>query len=560
MAYSQNHSRTFWCTIIPTTLAIITLMVRLTVLALGGNERRTYQDPVVSKRVVRGTIYDRNGRILSIETASYNIYFRLSQIKDLEATARLISPFLSMSVQEITEKASHYKSYAFISGGIGEREAKEIKELVQREGMANAVEIEKQYGRSYPASFHASQTIGFVNGENQGLEGIEYSQNDKLFPTPSLGTTDPTYGEDVTLTLDIDVQYLLDLEMQRIALEHLPDYAMGIVMDAKSGDLLAISSYPWYDTNSFSTSSEESRINHAVNYLFEPGSVFKVFSLCALMEIGQADFSTPFQCDGSFTFDGITISCHEKHGTVTPKEMIAKSCNGAIANWALQTDSNLFYELLCKLGCNSFYDIGLPSKSQARLADISKWSLRSKPTISFGQEVLVSALHLATSATTLANGGTLLRPHLILRNSESLDGREPGKVTYERKIEQGGNLFSDEIAKNVLQYMHAATQRGGTATLASVEGINVSAKTGTAQLYNPETKSYRDGGNLASTLALVPTENPRFIIYIAAGNPKGNTIWGANIAAPAVGKVIEGLASQGKITLSHSPSGEGSTT
>ena len=101
--------------------------------------------------------------------------------------------------------------------------------------------------------------------------------------------------------------------------------------------------------------------------------------------------------------------------------------------------------------------------------------------------------------------------------------------------------------------MHTATEVGGTARLAAVEGVDVSAKTGTAQLYNPETRSYKDGGNLASTLALVPTKDPKYIIYIAAGNPKGNTIWGANIAAPAVGKVVKGLVSQGKLASSVSP-------
>lgn len=553
MASSQNHTRTFWIATTLASLAVFTLMGRLVWVTMTAGKTREYQDPVVSERVVRGTIYDRGGQILAIETPSYNLYFRLSQIKDMEAIAALVSPYIGMSVEEITRQVSRYQTYALVRRDIGESDAVALRNAVRQAGLSNAVDIDKRVSRTYPASFHASQTIGFVDTNNRGLEGIEYAQDANLSPLPLLGSPETSYGQDITLTLDIDVQYLLDLEMQRIAQEHLPDYAIGIVMDAKSGDILALSSYPWYDTNDIASSSETSRLNHAVNYLYEPGSVFKVFSLCAEMEIGQADLSTPFICDGSFTFDGITIGCHEPHGAVTPREMISLSCNGAVANWALQTDSKRFYGILDQLGFNRAYDIGLPSRSRARIADPSTWSARSKATISFGQEVSVTALHLAAAATALANGGSMLEPHLILKRSKGNETGNIGETLFQREITKSGQIFSEEVARKVLDYMHSATEVGGTARLAAVEGVNVSAKTGTAQLYNPETHSYKDGGNLASTLALVPTEDPEYIIYIAAGNPKGNTIWGANIAGPAVGKVVKGLVSQGKLASNVSP-------
>ena len=535
MASSQNHTRTFWIATTLASLAVLTLMGRLVWVTVTAGKNREYRDPVVSERVVRGTIYDRGGQILAIETPSYNLYFRLSHIKDMDAAASLVSPYIGMTVDEIKQQVSRYQTYALVRKDIGESEAAALRNAVRQAALSNAVDIEKRVGRTYPASFHASQTIGFVDTNNHGLEGIEYAQDDNLSPMPVLGSPDTSYGQDITLTLDIDVQYLLDLEMQRIAQEHMPDYAIGIVMDAKSGDILALSSYPWYDTNDIASSSETSRLNHAVNYLYEPGSVFKIFSLCAEMEIGQADLSKPFICDGAFTFDGITIGCHEPHGTVTPREMISQSCNGAVANWALQTDSKKFYGILDQLGFNRAYDIGLPSRSRARIADPSTWSARSKATISFGQEVSVTALHLAAAATALANGGSMLEPHLILKRSKGNESGGIGETLFQREITKSGQIFSEEVASKVL------------------EGVDVSAKTGTAQLYNPETRSYKDGGNLASTLALVPTKDPKYIIYIAAGNPKGNTIWGANIAAPAVGKVVKGLVSQGKLASSVSP-------
>ena len=554
MASSQKHPWVSWFAIAIVGLSTLVLAIRLMYVTVTAGGEKDYKDPVVSKKVVRGTIYDRNGRVLAIETATYNIAFHLSELNGrLDEACALVAPFLDMSPDQVKEQASHYTNYAMIKKGVGLSQADQLGDAVRNAGLGRAVDIIKVASRSYPASFHASQTIGFVDNLNEGLEGIEYEQNQLLKPDPQLGSPDTIYGDDITLTLDIDIQYLLDLELQRIGENDKPDYAVGIVLDAKTGDILALSSYPWYDTNDLSTSSETSRLNHAVNYLYEPGSVFKVFTLLSELDAGQADFATPFYCDGSFTFDGITIGCHEAHGTVTPREMIAKSCNGAVANWALQTDSSTFYKSLEKFGFNQAYDIGLPSRSRARIPDPSSWSLRSKATLAFGQELSVTGLHLAVAATTLANDGRLLSPHLILKRSKGTETGEIGPTLWKRQVEASEPVFKPSLAPEVLDYMKSATEKGGTATLAAVDGVEVSAKTGTAQLYNEATKSYRDGSVLASTIALAPTKDPRYIVYIAAGNPKGGTIWGANIAAPAVGRVLKGLVGQGKLENSLSP-------
>jgi cell division protein FtsI (penicillin-binding protein 3) len=549
----RSQSKTVYQVFLSATLiAFLILALRLLFVILPAAKRKTYQDPVVSPRVVRGTIIDRNGRILAIETPYSSLYFHLSKIKDMDGLATLLSPYLGMSVDEIKAQAGKYTTYALIKKEIEPTQLEALRKVITSKGLTQQVSVEDHTGRTYPASFHASQLVGFVDSQNNGLEGIEYTQNNLLSPTPQVGTEATTYGQDIMLTLDVDIQYLVDLQLQQIADTQHPDYAVGIVLDAKSGDILAMGSYPWYDASRISSSTETSRINHAVNYLYEPGSVFKVFSLASDMEIGQADLNTPFVCDGSYTFSGITINCHEPHGVVTPREMIAKSCNGAIAHWSMQTDPQAFYEKLCAFGFNGSYDIGLPSRSRARINDPSKWSLRSQATISFGQELSVTALHLAVAATAFANSGTVLLPHLILQRSDGTATGTQGTVRFERTVEQGATVTSPEVAKTILSYMQSATEEGGTAVKAAVPGVQVAAKTGTAQILNPQTNSYADGSVLASTLALVPADDPKYIIYIAAGNPKGDTIWGANIASPAVGEVIKGLVSQGKVISSLS--------
>lgn len=508
---------------------------------------KSYQDPKVASQVVRGTIYDRNHRILAIQTPYWGVYLHLNAIKDLQLVSEVIAPYVQMNPQEIQTKAASYTTYAQIKERIDDRMVQPLLDAIQKYSLRGQVNVEKRMGRTYPAQFHASQTIGFTNTEGEGIEGIELSLESFLNPYPQIGDAQTTYGQDVTLTLDVDIQYALDVQLQQIADVHNPDYAVAIILDAANGDIVGMGSYPWYDVNVLSSSKAEQRKNHAVNHLFEPGSVFKIFSLAAVLKAGQAATDVPFECDGSYTFQAgssnVTINCTSVHGQVDVQTMISKSCNGAIVHWARQTDANTFYDVLSALGFTKSYDIGLPSRARSQIAPPSTWSGRSLATISFGQELLTSALHLATAATALGSSGELVQPNLILRRTSAVDG----SILYERKRVVLQTVLDSETTSLIRSGMHKATQSGGTGVRANVEGIELGVKTGTAQILNPLTNSYEDGTVLASTLALVPIDNPAYIIYVAAGNPKGDTIWGSNIAAPAVANIVRALVSQGKL-------------
>ncbi len=547
MATSPKHSYIRFFTVL-VALLLGLVLVRLAFLTLKEqSQSKTYTNPQVASKVVRGTIYDRNHRILAIQTPYWGVYFHLNAIKDLQMVSEFIAPYVQMSPQQVMDKAKQYTTYAQIKERIDENQVPALLSALAKHKLTKEVTVEKRLGRTYPALFHASQTLGFINSEQEGIEGVELSQEQYLNPYPEVNQGEVTYGEDITLTLDLDIQYALDVQLQLIADEHNPDYAMALVLDATNGDILGMSSYPWYDVNSLSTSTAIQRKNHTANLLFEPGSVFKLFSLATVLEAGQADVTEPFYCDGSYTFragsSNVTINCTAEHGMVDPKTMIAKSCNGAIVHWAMQTDAEVFYETLSKLGFNASYDIGLPSRPRAQIAPPSTWSGRSQATISFGQEMLASALHLATAATALTEQGELLQPHLILSRSDAVTSEK----TYQRERTALAKVFSSEVTKTVREGMHQATEEGGTGIRAVVEGVDVGIKTGTAQILNPETNTYADGTVLASSLAMVPIDHPRYIIYFGAGNPKGDTIWGSNIAGPAIANVIKSLLSQGKL-------------
>ncbi len=505
----------------------------------GKNKRVNYNDPKVANTIIRGNIYDRNSNLLAIEVPYYSCSFRVDKIEDLEHIAQMCSPYLDMDLDEIINTANKYTFQALIKARVDNDVVESFKTFIDENNLINKVKLEKKYGRDYPYTFHACQTIGFVGYDNNGLEGIENTLNDVLYP--GLGLNESiTFADDIYLTLDMNIQYLCDLEVQRVNAKYSPESSLAIVMDAKNGEILAISSYPWYDLNNFKNSSLEERKNNVVSLLYEPGSVFKIYSFAALLDLDEADFETPFYCDGSYTFEinnqEFTINCSHEHKTVTKDTMLKFSCNGAISKWALETDSEKFYDKLIDFGFDTKKDLPINGISRSRIQDPALWSLRSKPTIAFGQELLTTALNLTSAATAISNNGILVEPKIVKQIGNTIN-----EVSNKKQI------ISKESAQIVLDSMLKATQEGGTAINASVEGVKVAAKTGTAQLLNEETMSYKDGKSLASTIAIVDADNPKYIIYFAAKAPSKNSIWGSNVASPAISNIIKGLKAQNKL-------------
>ncbi len=528
---------------------LLVLVVRFGVLMLFNPPKsKQYDNPVVAERVVRGTIYDRNGRILAIQTPYWGVYFHLNKIKDLELVSEVVAPFVQMSPTEIIQRTKAYTTYAQISSRIPDSQVQPLLAALASYNLQDSVNVEKRIGRTYPSLFHGAQILGFTNAEGEGIEGLEYALEKILNPYPEIGEEQITYGDDVYLTLDMDIQYALDVQLQEIANQYDPNMIMGIIMDAKNGDILALGSYPWYDPNAYNRSTARQRTNNTISTLLEPGSVFKLFSLASVLSAGEAQLDEPFECDGSYTFEAgrttVTINCASAHGIIDPEMMIAKSCNGAIAHWARQTNEELFYQGLVDLGFTRSWDIGLPSRPRAQIANPSSWSARSEATIAFGQELLATSLHLATAATALGVDGDLIQPHLILRVT---DGKT-GERIQQRTKEVVAHLYEPAITHLIRKGMHTATSNEGTGYKARVSDFEVGIKTGTAQLFNAETNSYSDGSTLASSLALAPIEDPAYIIYIGVEGGRG---WGADLAAPAIGNLIQALISQGKLRKTH---------
>jgi cell division protein FtsI (penicillin-binding protein 3) len=276
-------------------------------------------------------------------------------------------------------------------------------------------------------------------------------------------------------------------------------------------------------------------------WAYEPGSVFKIFSLSALMDAGAIGSETVFTCDGHYervTRGGerITIGCLGAHGRVTARDIIVYSCNAGAAYAADQLGAGAFYSRLQDLGFGSRTGAGNPGETVGFLRTVDRWSDRSKPTIAMGQEIAVSALQMLQAASALANDGVLIPPRIVDR----IDSPE-GKTlrTYE-----GGSprrVLKPETARAMRNYMAAATSSAGTGWRANVADLSLAVKTGTAELINPATGTYSSTDFIASCIALLPAEAPTLALYMVIVKPQGELRYGGQIVAPLIREAAETL-------------------
>ncbi len=525
------------------TMAVLTIRTVWMILDHGSSSEG-YTNPSVAERVVRGTIYDRYGNVMAIETPYYSLAFHLDTIDDLDEVIRETAALITLSEEEIRNITENHTSYALIKRRLTTREKEKLSGLSLK-----GIVIEKRYGRQYPQVHHASSLLGFANRENKGMEGLELVYESELNPIPQLNEK-VSYGDNIYLTIDMNLQYILDDAVLNMIEEHKAESAAAILLDGKSGEILASSSYPWFDPGSYNLFTAEQRSELISSQIREPGSVFKVFTLAALVDAGLVTEDDHFFCDGEYEYitetgNQIDISCVEPHGEVTPETMISKSCNGAVSSWSSRMSSEELYGYLEDYGFLSPHDISLSSASSGYLAPIEDWSQRTKPTLSFGQEIAISPVQIVTAATTLTDNGYRVEPYLV-EAVVSHDGERLYTAQVNRSEEQ---IISSHAVDMVLQGMETAVVTG-TATTAAVEGVTIGAKTGTAQVADPDGGGYLKNTYLASTLAVFPLEDPRYIIYVAALAPSGGTIWGSAIAAPAISEVIEDMVRSGYIESS----------
>jgi cell division protein FtsI (penicillin-binding protein 3) len=509
---------------------------------------------------IRGSIYDREGRLLAADTDLYDVsVWRPSVAKGNEPVfANALGTALGMPEDNILARLTgDGPDFVYLARRVSGEVAKAVERAAESTGM-NGLNLDRVAGRVYPERALASHLIGFVGTENKGLAGAEASFESVLAPDTSKASGGYAYGDSVYLTIDADLQYRLEQLGREALVENAAEGIALVVMEAHTGAILGYVSLPDFDPNNFLSADRSTWVDRVSIYAYEPGSVFKVYSMGALMALGGIDANSTFVCDGQYektmsSGEDVVIKCLGSHGVVNVTKILEYSCNAGAA-YASDTVSAIdFYAKIREFGFGERAGADLAGESPGLIRKPVEWSARTKPTIAIGQELLVTALQMADAATVIANGGLLMRPRTLARivdqNGTIVDAPQPISVR---------RVMDEPEAQEILQSMEAVVLKTGTGWRARIDDLRMSVKTGTAQMIDPATRRYSDTDFIASTIALFPSQAPEYIVYAAIFKPKGASTYGGRIAAPLVKDVantiadLYGVARTGSAVITHS--------
>jgi len=513
----------------------------------------------------RGRIVDRNGTVLAMDIPKYNISIWRPDTKPEVFAAEIpeLAAILAVPGEQITEKYQDKTvNYFYAAKRVSADTAQKIRDA-QKTGKFKGVQIEEISGRLYPEGSLASYLIGFTGEGNIGRDGVEIKYENELSPKQrkiresfglaGVAARKQPRGNTVVLTIDANLQYMIEKIASTAVKENSADAVMAVAMDVTNGEILAYVVQPGYDPNNYWSYNENQRKDLLSLYAYEPGSVFKVFSMASILDMGAITPNTVFNCDGAYRktlANGQKIVIKDLHvyGMQNLAGILAHSSNAGVGYASdLVSDIDL-YQRLASFGFGMKTGVGLSGESSCRLKEPEKWSARTKPTLAIGQEVLVTALQMITAASAVANGGVLLQPTTV-KKIETADG----EVVYEHEVQEVRRVISEKTAHEIITAMESAATMEGTGWRAKVQDVRMAVKTGTAQMTDPQTGAYSDKDYIASTLGIFPADNPKIALYIAIIKPKGPSYLGGQIVAPVLRQAAEAVLTSMDLPRDKSP-------
>ena len=492
------------------------------------------QTKIYSHITERGSIVDRNGKPLAVQTNFYNVGVSPKQISDKKQFAKDVSQVLQIPESKINSKIdlNSEKNYVSLKRKISEDDYRILKDITD-DNQYSFVRYDKIPGRIYPEKSLASQLIGYMGNDGIGLSGIEYSMQSILQPIPD-DELNYQHGKNVFLTIDANLQYKLE-KLSHEAMEKTQcESFMLIACEAKTGEILSYISLPSSDLNNYSDSKIQETIDRPAISAFEPGSVFKIFTVASIYDHGILKSGDTFLCDGVYekkTKGGetIRIKCLEHHGRLTAREALKYSCNDVIGQISDKISDEQFIQDLKNFGFGSKTGIELPGETSGLLkeAGSSRWSGRTKPTIAIGQEISVSALQMVQAATALANDGYPVQLSVIKKITN-----KDGSIESEHIPQKKERILKKSTADYILSCMET-TATTGTGSRANIKDITIGVKTGTAQMADQKSGGYSDTDFLSNCMAIFPIDNPQVILYIVIQKAQGEYLAG-RIVAPLI--------------------------
>jgi cell division protein FtsI (penicillin-binding protein 3) len=482
----------------------------------------------------RGRVLDRNGMLLASSVPAPSIWANPEDIERDPAKLRELARLLNMTTAELDRKLKDdEKTFVWLRRQMDEPVVKKILAL----GIKGVYDI-KEYKRLYPEGEAAAHIVGFTNVEDQGQEGVELVFQKQLSGKPGsrrvikdrLGrvvedvgeTVPPVDGEDLQLSIDSKVQFFAYQKLREAVLEHKAKAGSVVVLDAQSGEILALANYPSYSPDKRVNLSGEQLRNRALTDTFEPGSTMKPFAVALAMEKGLVKPETPIQtAPGRITITGSTITDAHPHGVLTVNEVIQKSSNVGTVKMAMQLQPREMWEMFAQVGFGQKPQLPFPGVVSGRLRPYKTWRPIEQATMSYGYGISGSLFQVARAYTVFARDGEVV-PATLMKAEQQV---------------QGVRVFSAENAKSMRKMLQMAAGPGGTAQKAQTMGYSVGGKTGTA--HKQEGKGYAGKKYRGFFVGMAPIEAPRIVVAVMIDEPSNGRYYGGDVAAPVFSETVQ---------------------
>ena len=483
----------------------------------------------------RGKVTDRHGDMLAVSTPMRSIWAIPADARSMNAEQkRQLAALVELKPRELDARLASEKTFVFLQRQVPPQVAEQVRAL-----KLPGVHQEKEYRRYYPSGEMTAHLVGFTGVDDKGLEGVELAFQQSLRGHPGArtvirdrrgniiedvgATRPPRDGSDIALAIDAKIQYLAYSHLKATVAEHEAKGGGNIVLDTRTGEVLALANWPTYNPNNRAKLSGEQLRNRAVTDTFEPGSTLKPFTVALGLEQGKYRYDSLIDCgSGRITVGRSVISDTHANGELTVAQVIQKSSNVGTTKIALSLPRESMWEMFDSLGLGRQPALGFPGEAAGRVRPWKNWRPIEQATMSYGHGISLSLIQLARAYSVFARDGDLV-PVSLLR--------------VDAPVVRGTPVFSAQTAREMRAMLELVVQPGGTAPKAAVPGYRVGGKTGTA--HKLEGGVYANK-YIASFVGIGPISDPRLIVAVMIDEPSGKQYYGGQIAGPAFAQVMAG--------------------
>ena len=509
---------------------------------------------------LRGAILDRSGKELAVSSMTKSLFVDPNHVYDThnpEEIASDIAPLIGLTEQDILDDIARGGGFVWVKRRLEHTEYEAVRAVIREKGYSDCLGFQNEAKRYYPNDALAANVIGFVGTDDEGLDGVEQALDpllkgevreerltvdgqrrpilDSIFAGRRVYGSD--YCKTVSLTIDSTIQFMVEQELDRAMAENNPDSITAIVMDPKTGEILAMASRPSYNPNRFWEYPQENWKNRAVAFIYEPGSTFKAVIAGAALQEAIVTPNQVFFDPGYVMVSGRRIQnwSNESYGAVTFTDIVKKSLNTGFAQVGLSLGAEKMMHYTRVFGFGERTGIDLPGEEEGILFSADDMRDSDIATTAIGQSIAVTPLQLVTAMAAIANGGTLMHPYIVreIRNPD-------GSVYEERTPREIRRVLEPTVDRTLIGLLEQVVASGG-GMKAGVKGYRIAGKTGTAQKIRRETAGYLEGRYIASFCGFAPVEDPIFTVLVMIDDPRGGDFYGGQIAAPVASRIFTQL-------------------